>query len=124
MQKDTAGSTRVERTAELTCTSEHARDVDEFFKAVRGKWKVPILGALVGGTRRFGELQRRVPGITQKVLTAQLRQLERDGLVRRRAYAEVPPRVEYALTPKGMSLLPILKSTWVWGRVHRTRHST
>ncbi|MCB2194085.1 MAG: helix-turn-helix transcriptional regulator [Deltaproteobacteria bacterium] len=68
------------------------------------------------GTRRFGELHRGVPGISQKMLTQQLRQMEGDGLVRRKVFAEVPPRVEYSLTPTGYSLEPVLTAMAHWGQ--------
>jgi DNA-binding HxlR family transcriptional regulator len=79
------------------------------------KWKVLILRELFTGTKRFGELTRGVNGISQKMLTQQLRQMETDGLVQRRVYAEVPPRVEYSLTEVGRSLNPILDSMHKWG---------
>ena len=74
------------------------------------KWKVLILRDLMDGTRRFGELRRSVGGISQKVLTEKLRELEADGILTRTAYAEIPPRVEYALTELGSSLRPVLDS--------------
>lgn len=79
------------------------------------KWKVLILRDLMGGTKRFGELKKSISGISQKVLTQQLRAMEEDGLVTRKVYAEVPPRVEYSLTEVGSSLKPILDSMWAWG---------
>lgn len=82
---------------------------------IGGRWKVPILWHLRHQTRRFGELSRRLPGITQKMLTTQLRELERDGIVLRKVYAEVPPRVEYSLTPLGDSLGPLLDALSSWG---------
>lgn len=82
---------------------------------IGGRWKVPILWHLRYETRRFGELSRKLPGITQKMLTTQLRELERDGIVRRKVYAEVPPRVEYSLTPLGDSLGPLLDALSSWG---------
>lgn len=79
------------------------------------KWKVLILRELFKGTRRFGELFRGVPNISQKMLTQQLRQMEEDNLVSRKIYPEVPPRVEYSLTDIGTSLRPILDSMHKWG---------
>jgi len=79
------------------------------------KWKLLILRELFKGTKRFGELSRGVPGISQKMLTQQLRQMEEDNLVRRTVYAEVPPRVEYSLTVIGKSLSPILDAMHKWG---------
>ena len=79
-----------------------------------GRWRLRILFDLFGGKeRRFNELERRI-GISQKVLTQQLRALERDGLVKRTVFPEVPPRVQYSLTPWGQSLCPTLDSLWNW----------
>jgi DNA-binding HxlR family transcriptional regulator len=83
---------------------------------VGGKWKVAILWHLAEGTTRFGELKRQLRVVTQKMLTQQLRELERDGLVNRMVYAEVPPRVEYSLTTDGQSILPVLQSMFDWGK--------
>lgn len=83
------------------------------------KWKVLILRELFTGTKRFGELSRGVPGISQKMLTQQLRQMEEDKLVHRKVYAEVPPRVEYSLTEIGRSLSPILDAMHKWGNKYR-----
>ena len=74
------------------------------------KWKVLIIRDLLTGTKRFGELKKSLNGITQKVLTNNLREMEASGLVNRKVYAEVPPRVEYSLTETGLSLKPILDS--------------
>lgn len=79
------------------------------------KWKVLIIRDLLTGTKRFNELMRSVTGITQKVLTSHLRAMEAAGLVSRKVYAEVPPRVEYTLTETGYSLKPILDSMVAWG---------
>jgi DNA-binding HxlR family transcriptional regulator len=79
------------------------------------KWKVLILRELFTGTKRFGELSRGVHGISQKMLTQQLRQMEDDNLVKRKIYPEVPPRVEYSLTDIGKSLSPILDAMHKWG---------
>jgi DNA-binding HxlR family transcriptional regulator len=87
-----------------------------------GKWKPPLLFHLEGRTRRFCELQRLIPGLTKKMLTQHLRELERDGIVHRKVYAEVPPRVEYSLTRHGESLKPILKLMSAWGTRHRARY--
>ncbi len=89
---------------------------------IGGKWKPSLLYHLEGRTRRFCELQRLIPGLTKKMLTQHLRELERDGIVRRKVYAEVPPRVEYSLTRHGESLKPILKLMSAWGTRHRTRY--
>lgn len=90
---------------------------------IGGKWKPSILYYLQSKVRRFSELQRLLAGPTKKMLTQQLRELERDDIVRRKVYAEVPPRVEYSLTKHGESLRPILSLMSAWGKRHRARHS-
>ncbi len=87
------------------------------------KWKVLIIRDLLTGTKRFGELRKSVTGITQKVLTNNLRQMEASGLVKRKVYPEVPPRVEYSLTETGLSLKPILDSMVTWGNAYREKSS-
>jgi DNA-binding HxlR family transcriptional regulator len=86
--------------------------------AIGGRWKIILLWHLYGGKLRFSELRRKVPGISQKMLTEQLRELEGHGLVTRTVYAEVPPRVEYAATPLGESLRPVITAIGDWGRTH------
>jgi DNA-binding HxlR family transcriptional regulator len=83
------------------------------------KWKVLILRELFAGKKRFGELARSMPGISQKMLTQQLRQMEDDDLVSRKIHAEVPPRVEYSLTGTGKSLSPILEAMHSWGNRYK-----
>ena len=85
------------------------------------KWKVLIVRDLLTGTKRFGELKKSVTGITQKVLTTNLRQMESSGLVKRKVYPEVPPRVEYSLTETGLSLKPILDSMVEWGNEYKRK---
>lgn len=85
---------------------------------ISDKWKVVIICKLKGGTYRFNELMRALKGVTQKVLTSQLRDLEADGLVQRKVYAEVPPRVEYSLTPLGLTLVPVLDQLETWAQEH------
>lgn len=87
------------------------------------KWKVLIIRDLLTGTKRFGELKKSLNGITQKVLTNNLREMETSGLVNRKVYAEVPPRVEYSLTETGLSLKPILDSMVVWGNSYREKQN-
>ena len=87
------------------------------------KWKVLIIRDLLTGTKRFGELKKSLNGITQKVLTNNLRPMEASGLVNRKVYAEVPPRVEYSLTETGWSLKPILDSMVVWGNSYREKQN-
>ena len=84
-------------------------------KVIQGRWKLLILRELVDGIRRFSDLQRALEGVSQKVLTAQLRDLETDGVVHRTVLPEVPPRVEYALTDLGIALLPVLDGLHAWG---------
>ncbi|MEV6728573.1 MULTISPECIES: helix-turn-helix domain-containing protein [unclassified Streptomyces] len=86
---------------------------------IDGKWKVSLLWELEQRPRRFGELRRLVPGISEKVLAAQLRELETDGIVHREVYDEVPPRVEYSLTPPGQELNTALEALGAWGTKHR-----
>ena len=90
---------------------------------ISDKWKVLILRDLLNGTMRFSELRRSVGNISQKVLTANLRQMERDGLVHREVYPEVPPRVEYSLTETGESLRPIIKAMKDWGTWYKAERS-
>jgi DNA-binding HxlR family transcriptional regulator len=88
---------------------------DETLRLLAGRWKVPILWELFRGKRRFSELRRLLgSGCGQKVLTQQLREMERDGLVRRKIYAQVPPKVEYSLTPAGKSLKPVVDAMVKW----------
>jgi len=89
---------------------------------IGGKWKPLILFYLQDGTRRFGQLRKLLPVTTKKILTQRLRELERDQIIRRKVYAQVPPRVEYSLTRHGQSLKPILVLMSSWGKRHRVRH--
>ena len=84
------------------------------------KWKVLILRDLLPGTKRFGELKKSIGNVSQKVLTAQLRAMEESGLLTRKVYAEVPPRVEYTLTEPGYSLKPILDAMRNWGEEYKS----
>ncbi len=95
--------------------------VETTLTLIGDKWKVLILRDLLDGTKRFGELKKSIGGVSQKVLTAQLRAMEASGLVHREVYAEVPPRVEYSLTELGRSLKPILDSMVLWGRAYQER---
>ena len=89
---------------------------------IGGKWKPLILFYLEDGCKRFGELRKLIPGMTKKMLTQHLRDLERDEIIRRKVYAVVPPKVEYSLTKHGESLKPILKLMSAWGTRHRKRY--
>ncbi|MEV6835431.1 helix-turn-helix domain-containing protein [Streptomyces sp. NPDC051133] len=100
------------RPGAYVCGTDAAMDV------VGGKWKVLILWALNERPHRFGQLRRALPGVTEKVLAAQLRELEADGIVHREEYDEVPPRVEYTLTGRGALLNEALEPLGAWGREH------
>ncbi|NJK77077.1 MAG: helix-turn-helix transcriptional regulator [Oscillatoriales cyanobacterium RU_3_3] len=92
--------------------------VERTLEVIGGRWEVLILRELFQGVKRFNELQRAVNGITQKMLTQQLREMESDGIVHREIYLQVPPKVEYSLTPLGKSLKPIIDSMHEWGVQH------
>ena len=95
--------------------------VETTLTLISDKWKVLILRDLLPGTKRFGELKKSVGNVSQKVLTAQLRQMEDSGLLTRTVYTEVPPRVEYTLTELGYSLKPILDAMWNWGEEYQAK---
>ena len=95
--------------------------VETTLTLISDKWKVLILRDLLPGTKRFGELKKSIGHATQKVLTAQLRQMEQSGLLTRTVYPEVPPRVEYSLTDLGYSLKPILDAMWDWGTAYQAK---
>jgi len=101
---------------------DRACAVEAFLDALGGRWKGMILFHLLPGTRRFGELRKTLPGVTQRMLTTQLRELEKDEIVARKVYAEVPPRVEYSLTPLGRKLSPILALMAEWGDEYMLRY--
>ncbi|RZD16297.1 MAG: transcriptional regulator [Candidatus Acididesulfobacter guangdongensis] len=92
--------------------------VEKTLEIIGGSWKVRILSELFTGTKRFNELKKCVNGITQKMLTQQLRDLENQGIINRKVYAVVPPKVEYSLTDLGISLKPILDAIHEWGKSH------
>lgn len=96
--------------------------VETTLMLIGDKWKVLILRDLMDGTKRFGELKKSIGSVSQKVLTAQLRDMEDKGLLTRKVYAEVPPRVEYTLTETGRSLKPILDSMVAWGTDYKRRN--
>ena len=89
--------------------------VERTLSLIDGKWKIVVLYKLLRGTLRFNELRRLMPLVTQRMLTHQLRELEADGLIVRTVYAQVPPRVEYSLSPRGRSLEPVLMAMKEWG---------
>ncbi|MGE8498331.1 MAG: winged helix-turn-helix transcriptional regulator [Pseudomonas sp.] len=92
--------------------------VEVTLAVIGGKWKSLLAYHLMDGPLRFSELRRLVPDITEKMLTQQLRELERAGVVHRKVFAEVPPRVEYSITEHGATLKPVLDAMCVWGRSH------
>ena len=96
--------------------------VETTLMLIGDKWKVLILRDLMPGTKRFGELKKSIGTVSQKVLTAQLREMEAQGLVSRKVYAEVPPRVEYTLTETGYSLKPVLDAMWAWGEEYKAKN--
>ena len=98
-----------------------AYPVETTLTLISDKWKVLILRDLMNGTLRFGELKKSIGHVTQKVLTAQLRQMEASGLLTRKVYAEVPPRVEYTLTELGYSLKPVMDALRKWGENYQAQ---
>lgn len=92
--------------------------VSQAVQVLGGKWKIVIIYYLLNGTKRFNELKRLIPDVTQQMLTMQLRELERDRVIERHVYAQVPPKVEYSLTESGRALKPILLALGDWGAAH------
>ncbi|KCV83277.1 HxlR family transcriptional regulator [Actibacterium atlanticum] len=92
--------------------------VEGALEQIAGKWKGLVLYHLMSETLRFNELSRRVGSVTQRSLTKQLRELEADGIITRKVYAVVPPRVEYSLTDKGQALAPVIQALHAWGSAH------
>lgn len=92
--------------------------VEGTLELIDGKWKGVVLYHLLGGTLRFNQLRRLLKTCTQRMLTNQLRELEADGLVCRKVYAEVPPKVEYSLTARGRTLEPVIMALKAWGEAH------
>lgn len=95
--------------------------VEVTLKVLGGKWKPAVLYHLTDGMKRFGELKREMPGITQAMLTRQLRELEQDGIIERKVYNQVPPKVEYILTDYGHTLREVLEVMSRWGQRHQER---
>ncbi|BAY66195.1 transcriptional regulator, HxlR family protein [Calothrix brevissima NIES-22] len=95
--------------------------VQTTLKVLGGKWKILILWHLKDESRRFSQLKRLIPNISEKVLSQQLRELEKDGIVERTVYSEIPPKVEYSFTDYGLSLIPILNVLCNWGQAHLQR---
>ena len=104
---------------EQECPSERVRaQLQRALRLLSGKWKGEILWQLVDGKQRFGQLRRAIPDVTQHMLTTQLRDLEHEGLVKRTVYAEVPPRVEYEMTPAARALRPVFDELLRWSNEH------
>ena len=95
--------------------------VEVTLSMISDRWKVLIIRDLLSGTKRFGELRKSIGNVSQKVLTSNLRSMEDDGLIKRKVFAEVPPRVEYTLTDTGMSLKPVLDSMEKWGKEYKDK---
>ena len=100
------------RRKEVRCPAEFTLGM------IGGRWKIPIIFHLLAGRKRFTELARALDGVTQKMLTQQLREMERNGLVERKVFAQVPPKVEYSLTDLGVSLRPVVDAMCRWGDEH------
>lgn len=96
--------------------------VETLLVLIGNKWKILIIRDLLTGTKRFGELKKSVTGISQKVLTNNLREMEHDKLIKRKVYPEVPPKVEYSLTETGFSLEPVLNSMTQWGLKYKEKN--
>jgi DNA-binding HxlR family transcriptional regulator len=105
------------KTKATQCPDVHC-PVEHTLKIIGGRWKVLILRELFKGVKRFGELHRALNAITQKMLTQQLREMEKDGVIQRKVYPQVPPKVEYSLTPLGKSLKSVLDAMQEWGIRH------
>ena len=110
------------RHSRLDCSPGCA--VEATLSLIDGKWKGVILFHLLDGTLRFNEIRRRVPGVTQRMLTMQLREMEADGLIRREVYPQVPPKVEYSLSPRGRTLEPVLVALKSWGDANLSLFAT
>lgn len=103
------------KAAEMKCDPKYSCGVEVTLSVIGGKWKLLVLGQLNAGVTRFGQLRRVIPGITQTMLTQQLRELEEDGIVSRTIFPEIPPRVEYQVTEFGKSLECVISVMHAWG---------
>lgn len=97
---------------------DYSCPIQAVIRVIGGKWKVLILWHIGEGIKRFTQINREIPSITKKMLSQQLKELGEDGMLRRKVYAEVPPKVEYSLTEKGKSILPLLNEMCEWGKTH------
>jgi DNA-binding HxlR family transcriptional regulator len=107
--------------ANVNAANQHVCPVELTMKVLGGKWKMLILFHLNAGPKRFSELRKSINGITEKMLTQQLKELESDGVISRKVYPQVPPKVEYSLTEYGDTLAPVIKEMAKWGTVHKKR---
>ncbi|WPQ60730.1 helix-turn-helix domain-containing protein [Chitinophaga sancti] len=113
MRKESSTNTLNRNKISNNCGMAYTLDV------IGGRWKPTILWSLLNGKLRYSELKKSIPDVSERILVLQLRELEKDGLINRLVYAEVPPRVEYELTKDGASLQPMLQIISEWGDVHR-----
>lgn len=122
MKYDTITENQLDKEEKKLVFDEHSCPVTATMKVLGGKWKSILINAIYHTSpARFGELKRSVIGITQSMLTQQLRELEDDGIISRKIYAEIPPRVEYTLTEFGLTLSPIILSMAKWGEEYRIK---
>jgi len=119
-KRDRAVGTRTTRKTRGESHHTHCT-IEATVGLIGGRWKAVVIFHLLSGTLRFGELRRLLPNATARMLTLQLRELEADGLLRRKVFAEVPPRVEYTLTQEGVSLGPIVTAMGAWGKAYERR---
>ena len=115
MRKNTSTNALNQRQIHDTCGMAYSLGI------IGGRWKPAILCRLLFGPMRYGELKKSIEGISERMLVAQLRELEKDQIVQRHVFPEVPPRVEYELTPLGHSMKPMLKAMSDWGNMHRSK---
>ncbi|MBV8251578.1 MAG: helix-turn-helix transcriptional regulator [Chitinophaga sp.] len=120
MEKDTIDEQQgFSEAAELQLLEENNIALTKAMRIIGGKWKLLLLNSIRRDCpARFGELRKKMQDITHATLTAQLKELERDGIIERKAYAEVPPRVEYKLTPLGITLVPVITALCAWGEAY------
>lgn len=102
-----------------SCPAHYILAINDTMNVLNGKWKLPILGSLLKGNKRFTEMQRNIPGITPRMLSKELKDLEMNGMVKRMVYNTLPVSVEYMLTPSGDSLAEVLDKMIEWGLKHR-----
>lgn len=122
MENSTIAENKEDKSGKKIIFDEKSCPVTATMKVLGGKWKAILINAIYHTSpARFGELRRSVKGITQSMLTSQLRELEDDGIINRKIYAEIPPRVEYTLTEFGLTLSPIMQSMADWGYEYRMK---